>query len=55
MIIFLNIFLQVKWSAPEDDGGAEVKEYKLEMRDADKRAWNEVAKCRYSQRVYCFR
>ena len=49
MIIFLNIFLQVKWSAPEDDGGAEVKEYKLEMRDADKRAWNEVAKCRYSQ------
>ena len=54
-IFFLNIFLQVKWSAPEDDGGAEVKEYKLEMRDADKRAWNEVAKCRYRQRVYCFR
>ena len=37
---------EVKWAAPEDDGGAEVKEYKLEMRDADKRAWNEVARCR---------
>ena len=25
---------------------AEVKEYKLEIRDADKRAWHEVARCR---------
>jgi len=37
---------EVKWAAPEDDGGAEVKEYKLEIRDADKRAWHDVARCR---------
>jgi len=37
---------EVTWKAPEDDGGAEVKEYKLEMRDADRRAWNEIAKCK---------
>jgi len=37
---------EVTWKAPEDDGGAPVKEYKLEMRDADKRAWNEIARCK---------
>jgi len=37
---------EVTWQAPEDDGGAEVKEYKLEMRDADKRSWKVVAQCR---------
>jgi len=37
---------EVKWAAPEDDGGAEVKEYKVEIRCADKRAWNEVGRCR---------
>lgn len=37
---------EVTWKAPEDNGGAEIKEYKLEMRDADRRAWNEIAKCR---------
>ena len=37
---------EVKWSAPEDDGGAEVKEYKLEMRDVDRRTWTEVARTR---------
>jgi len=37
---------EVTWKAPEDNGGAEVKEYKLEMRDVDKRAWNEIAKCK---------
>jgi len=37
---------EITWKAPECDGGAEIKEYKLEMRDADKRAWNEIAKCR---------
>lgn len=37
---------EVTWKAPEDDGGAAVKEYKLEMRDVDRRAWNEIAKCK---------
>ena len=37
---------ELKWAAPEDDGGAEVKEYKVEIRDADRRSWNEVGRCR---------
>jgi len=37
---------ELKWAAPEDDGGAEVKEYKLEMRDVDRRSWTEVARTR---------
>merc|ERR1712013_245998 len=37
---------EVTWMAPECDGGAEIKEYKLEMRDADKRAWNAIARCK---------
>ena len=30
------------WKAPEDDGGAEIQRYKIEMRDVDKRSWNEI-------------
>jgi len=37
---------EVTFKAPEGDGGAEIKEYKIEMRDVDKRAWNEIARCR---------
>lgn len=37
---------EVTWKAPEDNGGADIKEYKLEMRDADRRSWNEIAKCK---------
>eukprot|EP00092_Neocalanus_flemingeri_P076019 GFUD01094257.1.p1 GENE.GFUD01094257.1~~GFUD01094257.1.p1 ORF type:complete len:1559 (+),score=423.64 GFUD01094257.1:143-4819(+) len=37
---------EVTWKASEVDEGAEVKEYKVEMRDVDKRAWNEIAKCK---------
>ena len=33
---------EVSWKAPEEDGGAEIQRYKIEMRDVDKRAWNEV-------------
>ena len=37
---------ELTWAAPEDDGGAEVTEYKVEMRDVDRRAWNEIGRCR---------
>lgn len=37
---------ELSWKAPDDDGGAEIKEYKLEMRDVDKRAWNQIGKCK---------
>ena len=37
---------EVKWAAPEDDGGSAVSEYKVEMRDADRRSWTEVARTR---------
>jgi len=33
---------ELTWKAPEDDGGAEITSYKVEMRDVDKRAWNEI-------------
>ena len=33
-------------AAPEDDGGSAVSEYKVEMRDADRRSWTEVARTR---------
>lgn len=35
---------EVTWQAPSDDGGAPVSEYRLEMRDVDKRNWMDVAK-----------
>ena len=28
--------------APSDDGGSLVTQYKVEMRDVDRRAWNDV-------------
>lgn len=37
---------EVAWQAPSDDGGAPVSEYRLEMRDVDKRSWNDVGKCK---------
>lgn len=37
---------EVTWKEPEDDGGSPVKEYKVEMRDVDKRAWNEIYRCK---------
>jgi len=37
---------EVAWQAPSDDGGSPVSEYRLEMRDVDKRSWNDVAKCK---------
>lgn len=37
---------ELVWAVPEDDGGAEISEYKVEMRDVDKRAWNEIGRCR---------
>jgi hypothetical protein len=37
---------EVSWQAPSDDGGAPIKEYKVEMRDVDRRAWNDVATCK---------
>ena len=37
---------EVTWTEPEDDGGSPVKEYKVEMRDVDKRAWNEIYRCK---------
>jgi len=40
---------EVSWKAPEDDGGAAVTEYKLEMRDADKRHWQDVATVKETQ------
>jgi len=33
---------ELAWKAPEDDGGAEITSYKIEMRDVDKRSWNEI-------------
>ena len=33
---------ELSWKAPEDDGGAEIQSYKVEMRDVDKRSWNEI-------------
>jgi len=33
---------ELSWKEPESDGGAAVESYKIEMRDADKRAWNEI-------------
>ena len=37
---------EVTWTEPEDDGGSPVKEYKVEMRNVDKRAWNEIYRCK---------
>lgn len=37
---------ELSWSVPEDNGGAEITEYKVEMRDVDRRAWNEIGRCR---------
>jgi len=37
---------ELTWKEPEDDGGAPVDEYKVEMRDVDKRAWNDIARCK---------
>jgi len=34
---------EVSWEASSDDGGAPISEYKVEMRDVDKRSWNNVA------------
>lgn len=33
---------EVSWEASSDDGGAPISEYKVEMRDVDKRSWNNV-------------
>jgi len=40
---------ELQWKAPEDDGGAEVREYKVEMRCVDKRAWVELGRTRETQ------
>ena len=32
-------FAELKWKAPESDGGAEIQEYRVEVRNRDKRAW----------------
>merc|ERR1719315_351345 len=37
---------EVAWQAPSDDGGSPVTEYRVEMRDVDKRNWMDVAKCK---------
>jgi len=39
---------ELAWKEPEDNGGAEVGEYRIEMRDVDKRAWKDIAKCKDS-------
>ena len=30
------------FQAPSDDGGSPVTQYKIEMRDVDRRSWNDV-------------
>ena len=30
------------FKAPSDDGGSPVTQYKVEMRDVDRRSWNDV-------------
>jgi len=37
---------ELSWSPSEEDGGAEIERYKVEMRDVDRRAWNEIASTR---------
>ena len=37
---------ELSWKASEDDGGAEIERYKVEMRNVDRRAWNEIASTR---------
>jgi hypothetical protein len=36
-------FAQIKWHEPDEDGGAEITSYRVEMRNRDKRGWNKVA------------
>ena len=33
---------ELSWKAPDENGGAEIQRYKVEMRNVDKRAWNEI-------------
>ena len=40
LIMNINIIFLMK--APSDDGGSPVTQYKVEMRDVDRRAWNDV-------------
>ena len=38
----IDIFFDILFKAPSDDGGSPVTQYKVEMRDVDRRAWNDV-------------
>ena len=33
-------FAELTWKASEDDGGAEINGYRVEVRNKDRRAWN---------------
>ncbi len=33
-------FADLTWKAPEEDGGAEISGYRVEVRNRDRRAWN---------------
>lgn len=37
---------ELSWKPSEEDGGAEIERYKVEMRNVDRRAWNEIASTR---------
>lgn len=33
----------IKWQSPEDDGGAPILEYTVEMKEVSKKAWQKVS------------
>ena len=35
-------FIELKWTPPENDGGAPIEKYVIQMRDKDSRNWNDV-------------
>ena len=45
-------FAELSWKTPEEDGGAEISGYKVEVRNKDRRAWNNAGTAGGSETRY---